>query len=595
MVSRYCLNVVWLVVLQLALFSAVVQAEEVVAPADATLMPLVLSGVDGALADNVRAWLPALPQCQAEPLQQQLWLRQAQKSSVKAMQALGYFSAQVQAHIGEPTQPGCALILLDMDAGQPVRYRHLLLQLQGEGEQDKVLQSVMTAHGFVVGEPLNQGRYEAFKSSLKSSLQARGYLDAQFEQQQLLVDPTALTVDVTLMVQTGKRYHFGDFQLHQTFLDDAFVRRYVQLKSGEPFDVDALTGVSQRLAASGYFDDVRLRQVHDDAFPNEIPVDIFLTPAKRTRYAFSVGYGSDTGERLGAEVKRRWVNRAGHQWWASAQYSLKKQSLESHYILPLDNPLKDKLDWSLLAQYEQNDNWGEGSSFRFGPQYVHALDDGWTGIAFVEAMDAQTTFSGDPLREGRFVMLGVRLSKRLADDVVLPTKGWRLSAEVKGAEKSLLSSTSLVQGKASLKGLMPLGEGSLSARIESGATWVEDFDQLPKPLRFFTGGDGTVRGFSFESLGPKNASGKNIGGQYLLVGSVEYDHPIKDAWHGAVFYDTGNAFNDWKVGVNEMMQSVGFGVRWQTPVGFVKADLAWPIVPDNMAGPRLHLGIGVPL
>ena len=189
----------------------------------------------------------------------------------------------------------------------------------------------------------------------------------------------------------------------------------------------------------------------------------------------------------------------------------------------------------------------------------------------------------------------MRLNKRLVDDLLLPTQGWRLAAEAKTAERSLLSSISLVQGKISAKGLMPLVGGALSVSIETAATWVENFDQLPKPLRFFTGGDSTVRGFSFESLGPKNALGKNIGGQYLLLGSIEYEHLIKDAWHGAIFYDTGNAFNDWATGVNGLMQAVGFGVRWQTPVGFVKADLAWPIVPDNMAGPRLHLGIGMPL
>ncbi len=595
MIGKWFLLLIWSIGLVLSTFSIFALAEDQSNQPDITVMSLQLSGVDGALAANVRAWLPPLPRCQAQPLQQQLWLRQAQKNSINALQALGYFSAQIHVTIDTRTQADCSLLLLDIEAGQPVRYRHLLLQLQGEGMEDKVLQSVMAKHGFVVGEPLNQGKYEAFKAGLTSSLQARGYLDAHFEQQQVWVDRQALTADITLLLQTGTRYQFGAFQLHQDFLDDAFVQRYVHLKAGEGFDADALTGVSQRLAASGYFDDVRLRQVHDDAFPYKIPVDIFLTPRKRMQYAFSVGYGSDTGERVGAEINRRWLNRLGHQWSASAQYSLKKQKLESHYLIPLDNPLKDKLDWSLAFQYEQNDNWGQGSSLRFGPQYIHELEDGWTGIVFIEGMDAQTTFLGDPVREGQFLMLGVRLNKRLVDDLLLPTQGWHLAAEVKTAERSLLSSTSLVQGKISAKGLVPLAGGALSASIETAATWVENFDQLPKPLRFFTGGDSTVRGFSFESLGPKNALGKNIGGQYLLLGSIEYEHLIKDAWHGAIFYDTGNAFNDWATGVNGLMQAVGFGVRWQTPVGFVKADLAWPIVPDNMTGPRLHLGVGMPL
>lgn len=563
-------------------------------PASPARMTLVLSGVQGSVADNVRAWLPSLPLCDSQPLQQLVWGRQARKAALNALQALGHFSAQVRVQ-PSASESGCGQMQLLVTAGEPVRYRQVVVRLEGEGQQDAALAERVAGHGLLVGEPLHQGRYETFKAELSSLLQARGYFDARFTRQEIRVDPQAGTADVFLLLASGSRYRLGELRLHQDFLDPAFVHRYVQLKPGQTFEAEALASAAQRLNASGYFDDVRVRQQRDDAFPGEVPVDIHLSPRKRMRYAFSVGYGSDTGERVGAEVERRWVNRQGHVWSGDVQVAQKRQLLESHYVVPLDNPLKDHLDWLLRVTYEENDVWGRGSHARLGPQYVHELEDGWTGAAFVELMSARTEFFGDPVREGQFLMAGVRLSKRQADDLISPRHGWRLDMELKGAEGSLFSSTSLVQAQLGLKGIMPLGKGSLLGRVELGSTWVPDFDRLPKPLRFFTGGDTTVRGFGYERLGPENAQGRVIGGQHLLVGSVEYEHPVRDNWRLALFYDTGNAFNDWEKDLGSLRQSVGFGGRWQSPVGAVKVDLAWPMMQSDVSGPRLHLGIGVPL
>src|SRR5690606_9543527 len=119
-------------------------------------------------------------------------------------------------------------------------------------------------------------------------------------------------------------------------------------------------------------------------------------------------------------------------------------------------------------------------------------------------------------------------------------------------------------------------------------TRIDEFSELPASLRFFAGGDQSVRGYRYNSLGPTDASGEVIGGRKLLVGSLEYEHRIRGGWSAAVFYDAGNALEDYG---DSLARGAGFGVRWLSPIGQVRIDLASALSEDGNPW-RLHLNIG---
>jgi translocation and assembly module TamA len=135
-------------------------------------------------------------------------------------------------------------------------------------------------------------------------------------------------------------------------------------------------------------------------------------------------------------------------------------------------------------------------------------------------------------------------------------------------------------------------EARLIVRGRAGAI-LEDhvFDRVPLSLRFFAGGDNSVRGYDYESLGPRNALGELIGGNRVFEASVEYEHPLTESWSIATFVDAGNAFlgSDFK-----LRTGAGIGARWFTPIGPIRLDVAWPIdmAPGEDAGPRLHISLG---
>jgi len=147
----------------------------------------------------------------------------------------------------------------------------------------------------------------------------------------------------------------------------------------------------------------------------------------------------------------------------------------------------------------------------------------------------------------------------------------------------------LVQLYASAKYIHSLGDLRLLARVESGTTWIDSVEDLPASLRYFTGGDQSIRGYGFRELGPLNDDGTEVvGGRNLTVGSVEFDYLVRSNWRVAVFADAGNAFNN--PDDFDFMRSVGFGVRWLSPVGPIRIDIAHPFNSDDAF--RIHVTMG---
>jgi translocation and assembly module TamA len=188
-------------------------------------------------------------------------------------------------------------------------------------------------------------------------------------------------------------------------------------------------------------------------------------------------------------------------------------------------------------------------------------------------------------------MPGVRFSQRRYDDLILPKKGFRYALEMRGTDEFLGSDTSFFQILVNGDLLVPLPwQLSLLTRAQGSFTILSDpFRDLPASVRFFAGGDRSVRGYAYQSLGPKDAAGDVIGGKHLVIGSIELERPISKIFGLAAFYDVGNAFNTFRN--MDLQQGAGMGIRVYTPVGPIRLDFARQIgVPHPEF--RLHFTVG---
>ncbi|MFP4295254.1 MAG: autotransporter assembly complex protein TamA [Halothiobacillaceae bacterium] len=539
------------------------------------------------LEKNVRALVPPrrFP-CTAPEVRFDAYLRDIRDVADAALRALGHFNARIKTRLDH--EDDCLRAVLDIDPGPPVIIDRLDIRIVGPFEQDRAAREFMGSLDLSEGQTLNQGRYDSVRDGLVNRARARGFLDARYTRRELVVDPVRNVAKVFLTLESGARHEFGQIDAEQDFLKPELVDRLLPVHPGDAYSSDRLAAISSDLNASGYFADVRVRPDLDERADGRVPVVVTLSPKKRTSYEFRLGYKTDIGPRARADIERRWVNRRGHTWSGGLSIAQREQTLETVYSIPLSKPLTDSLDFYARTRREDN-NEIVTSSGTIGSQYARRRG-GWTQAAFVDFLYERSQYGKDPAEGNYFLLPGIKLGYRKLDDPLFPVRGHALDLKLQGASETLLSSTTMIQGTARAVVSRPWGRAIFRGRGDVGATWVDDFAKLPKSLRFFAGGDNSVRGYGYERLAPRNESGQVIGGQYLLTLSAEAMYPVYgDNWYAAAFVDTGNAFDD--LTAMDLKTGTGIGVRWRSPIGMVRVDVAYPVSDDKPA-PRLHLGIG---
>ncbi|MET0043300.1 MAG: autotransporter assembly complex family protein, partial [Candidatus Thiodiazotropha sp. 6PLUC3] len=436
---------------------------------------------------------------------------------------------------------------------------------------------------------LNQSDYDAAKQNLLSETIQRGYLDAKYTHHQILVDLESNSATIKLHLDTGAKLRFGEVRFNQKIMDPEFLARYVPFNSGDPFSQDALLNLQGQLIDSEYFKRVEVVSRRDQISGDRVPIDIDLKPNKRNRYRIGLGYSTDTGPRLKLDWKNRRVGRNGHRMRTEFLISEPIGSLSSEYVIPLERPTVDYIRFGASLEHSNSDT-NQGDRALLNATHSISLDRGWRRSLGLE-YSYEDFKIGEQEDTARLLVPSIDWLRIKRDSKTRIHRGKRLNFRIEGASDAVLSTASYFQLYASGKFIDGFGskDWRLLSRIELGATWTEDLTELPPSKRFFAGGDNTVRGFGYEDLGPENESGDVVGGRYLAVGGIELDRRISDSWSGALFVDFGNAYDpDYD---SETAYGVGFGIRWHSPVGPVRFDVASGSVGEERQW-RLHVVVG---
>ena len=525
--------------------------------------------------------------CRPGPGQQTLIRRQVRDDARRALQALGFYQPTLTPRWSEPDDDHCFRLTLAVQPGPPTLLTGPDIRIQGEAADDPAFQRAVDDSGLREGQRLRHDRYEALKRTLQQLLINRGYAEGALTEHRLEVDRDRHRARVVLHLDSGPRYRFGAVTLAgDTQLKAPLVRAYLGFAAGEPFSNERLLSAQQAYLGTGYFSAVRVERGEPDRADHTIDITLHFTPRNEWALLAGAGVSTDTGPRVRLGIENRRVNADGHKARAETELSGVRQGVGAGYTIPLSDPLNEKLELRTSYVKEQTDTT-DSEIFSVGADYIVKLDSGWVATPSIEYL-RETYQVADQIDQAELVIPGFQLSRVKSDDPVYPRFGWRLGGKVRGAHKALSSSATFVQYDLWGKLIVPVFKGRFITRGEFGFTDVTDVTELPASLRFFAGGDASVRGFAYESLGPKNDDGEVIGGRHLLVGSVEYDYPITRNWSVAVFGDAGNAFNDFDD--YEIERSAGFGVRWRSPLGPIRVDLARGV--EENRDWRLHLSMG---
>lgn len=546
---------------------------------------VVINGAPQPLAENIRSYLSiAQEDCKISEWRIKRLLREVEAQAQQAAQALGYYHMTLKKQFTR--QEGCWRVILTVEPGKPTRITEINIDILEDARDDPQFKEYLADLPIEPGDRLNHGVYERIKADLGRLAVERGYFDAQFETAELRVNTDTHQAAIVLRFDSGPRYRFGETTIEQQVFSADFIERYIPFEPGDPYSREKLLELREGLTNSRYFEQVIVREYPENPEDYRVPIKVILTPRKRHSYAVGIGGATDTGPRLRFEYEDRYINPQGHEFSTSLVLSPVRSEINSIYRIPLENPVTEHLDFYGGFLEETTDTL-TSEALTLGSRYNFTLNNDWVVSYFLNYQREDFRIAGES-ELSRLLIPGVSgLLTRVADPIY-PFKGLRLFTQLRGASDNLASDTSFTQLHATFKYIHKLGPGRLITRWEAGITETEEFNKLPTTIRFFAGGDNSVRGYDYKSLGPVGNNGQVIGGKNLLVASLEYDYLIMSRWALAVFYDQGNAFNTTDV---DFKRGAGIGARWLSPIGPIRVDIATPL-DDEDRGIRVHLSMG---
>lgn len=510
---------------------------------------------------------------------------QARRDFRRALTPFGYYRYEFSSHLEK--RHGDWYATYTVVLGDPIPIGDVTIQIHGAGEQDPSFNKVIRELPIHSGTHLLHSGYESAKSQLRRHASERGYYQATYEASELRIDIQSYQAHIKLILDTGPRYQFGTIRIAPGHLDEDVMRRFIPFERGDYVSAAELINLQLGLSDSDYFSRVEVQPLWAEASSDyQVPVNIEYEPNKRTHYQVGVGYGTDTGARLKFEQNRRWVNTRGHRLNGQLQASEILTNLGARYIIPGSRPQSDQ--YILRALWTDEDSSTIRSErFTYGASW-QSQRERLQRIYSIDWQDERDYFEGET-RKTQYLIPSAQWTRVETPNRMNVLDGWRLSLTLRGATEQLFSDSDFLQTLASAKYVHSFGSRTRAlARVELGTSITSDFDQVPTSLRFFTGGDRSVRGYAYRSISPRNDNNEVEGARNLVVTSLELDYSFQPNWRIAGFIDAGNAFNDiqesFKVGL-------GFGFRWQSPIGPVRFDFASGLS-DPGDSLRLHLTIG---
>ncbi len=610
---------------------------------------VVIHGVGGALRTNVLAYLSFHRYRNSKHLTARTIERfenRVDEEVRSGLEPFGYFQPTVRPTVAQ-TSPGNWRVVLDIDPGPPVILRKADVRLTGPGAADPLF-TRLTAHlPFHPGEQLNEVAYEQLKSELLRTAATYGYLDAHLTRHALLVDPQKHWAAIELTLATGVRYRFGTTTINQDAIKPELVRRYLRYRRGQLFDLTQVLRTQFALDDSGYFSNLDVLPGKLDALDHTVPVRIRAGTSRPNVYSLAGGYETDTGPRAILSWQDRRVNAEGHRMSVDLQVAkLIKYSLQSRYVIPLEDPATENL--TLAASVEQRQLAAvDARTMIIGPSLTRVIGR-WQMVWFVNAVHATGSVSGTVCEESttarpgavcpnprflqpRSVLAGVGNDNMLVPgvDIALMPRGYfgepvfqhEVFVQLRGSHASLGSGSNFLQLQVELERVFTLApKWHLLLRNDFGATAASHFNRLPPVMRFFAGGEGSVRGFAYDSLSPDQSfdayenkqpcqNGKAItlnpgtpkaqiqyqcpffaqaGGKDLITGTVEIERDLPKHLGIAAFFDYGNAFDS--IHTSRLLQyGAGLGLLVRLPVMTLGIDVAQPLSARGHQLPRFYI------
>ncbi|WP_246058326.1 autotransporter assembly complex protein TamA [Litorilituus lipolyticus] len=558
-----------------------------------------------ALKNNIYSHLGQLPKTE---LERSAYIYSAKSNTENALQSLGYYQADIQLSVEQTPWH----LLIDITLNEPTIIDKINVEITGEASADPEFSHLIEHHIIQQGDTLHHGKYEDLKADILSLALQRGYFDGVLLDASITIKADYRFADIEIRYDSGFRYRFGEVNFSEFALEPALLSSLIPFESDTYYSTKAFHQLQQQLQSTKYFGSVMAvpgEKVVDEAKGEyNVPLEVTLTPAKSHQFDIGLGYATDTQFRLSASWRTPLLNRYGHFQETKFEYSELNPTGTFIYSIPLEHPTEDVLQ--LQASIE-NEDYADFTTKFYSAQIGRVITyNNWHRKIYTRYHQESWQYDldeSDPNIDWsqedsvKYIIPGVFWSRTIRRGAALdPSHGFRQTYSIEGAHLAAGSDNSFfrVHGRWNyINTLKP--NHRLVTRAEFGAIYIDRDAELAPSLRFYAGGDQSIRGFAYQSIGstipissdPNEEQTIVVGGTRLFVASIEYQYYLNNKWRLALFSDGGSVANK---GEYEPVYSFGSGLHYISPVGAVKFDVAYGIDDDDKNW-RIHINLGAEL
>jgi translocation and assembly module TamA len=542
------------------------------------------------LNNNIRIYLSQLSNDEADDSERYQYL--VRQTIENALRALGYFNNQIEFQLQRRAAPAKDLLFARITLAKPILNAAPEIQIVGDANLDSEfieLQKTLPP----VGSVLNQGQYDAYKSSLQSLAAKRGYFDAEFVLSQLLVMPDEHKAVWHIVFNSGQRYHYGEIRFKNSQIRDDYLRNMLPIEAGEPYLINDLSKLTANYTSSNWFSSVLL-EPNLDPQAKRVDFNVLMRPKKKNSIELGIGYSTDVGPRVQIGWNKPWINSRGHSFRSNFYLSAPQQTIEATYRIPLlANPMNYYYEF-LGGMERENNNDTKSSTITLAGLRYWNHSSGWQYFAGLRTRYDDFT-QADISHKTLLIYPTVGFNRTRLRGGMFPSWGDSQNLTFNIGRKMWASDVDFFSVRASSAWIRTYAVNHrFLTRFEIGYLNTKDLERIPPALRYFAGGDRSIRGYGYKKISPKDSNGKLIGASRMATANFEYQYQVYQDWWAAVFYDTGLAANSFST--SELRSGAGVGVRWASPIGAVKFDLATPIRDkDNSKNIQFYIGLGTEL
>ncbi|WP_246587722.1 autotransporter assembly complex protein TamA [Alteromonas lipotrueiana] len=547
---------------------------------------------DGKLEDNIRTHLNNL-EVSKKSLNDPFWREQVNNTVATAVEPFGYYNSETLIEQTDEDDE----VILKVSLDTPLKIANVTREIIGPGRNDHEFRQVFDNFALEPGDTLLQPVYESFKSRMFNYALSHGYFDFQWQATRLDLVREEREANILLIAQSGPQYQFGPIKLVGDDRAESIIKRLKPFDIGQPYSSKALTQFNRELNQAGYFSRVIARPVVSEAQGLQVPIEITVNHKPRDNFNVGLGAATDTGPRARLKWQRPWVNEAGHSAAAELFISAPEQSITAEYLVPMGDIKTDYLKYEAGYQFlDYSETNTESQTLSLSVHRIVQEDDSpWQDDYSLTYLREQYKVENDPTQTTQLVMPGYSIQYLQKDDPLNISNGNLFRTGFQVGREGIGSDIDIFKAVAEARIIRTYNKHRLMIRAETGFMETSNFGEVPASLRFYAGGDQSIRGFGYRAVGPEGeifdpatGTSESAGGKYLATMGFEYAYQVAENWRAAAFIDVGTATNELE---EDPAYGVGPGVHWLSPIGPVRLYVARGFSPEENTW-RIHFMLG---